>query len=135
MDSWSGVDRSETPEPADRAVLNERGVETSRGSKWQSMTVARLLSPRPRGVIDPWLRGVWGSPGLMCNLHSITTISFELHQPAFADRGIVRECERRLAAKRPHVGELFRTKDCDEAILAGTVNNNSLVEHLRPRTV
>jgi DNA invertase Pin-like site-specific DNA recombinase len=25
------------------AVLNERGVETSRGGKWQSMTVARLL--------------------------------------------------------------------------------------------
>ena len=25
------------------AVLNERGIETARGSKWQSMTVARLL--------------------------------------------------------------------------------------------
>jgi Recombinase len=25
------------------AVLNERGVETARGGKWQSMTVARLL--------------------------------------------------------------------------------------------
>jgi hypothetical protein len=42
---------------------------------------------------------------------------------------------RRFAARRPHVGELFRAKDCDEAILAGTVNNSSLVEHLRPRAV
>ena len=45
-------------------MLNERGVETARGGKWQSMTVVRLLDPPPTSQCDRSVitRG-WGIPG------------------------------------------------------------------------
>jgi hypothetical protein len=56
-------------------------------------------------------------------------------EPLSPGRGIVRSCETPdapLCGKATY-GELFRAKECDEASLAGTINNRSLVEQLRPR--
>ena len=46
------------------AVLNERGIETARGGRWQPMTVARLLDRLGLdGVIDPVVIFGWTPSG------------------------------------------------------------------------
>jgi hypothetical protein len=52
-------------------------------------------------------------------------------KPLSPGRGILNSLE--TLGKTKHAAE--QRKGCDEAILAGTVDNSSLVEHLRPRAV